>query len=275
MTQVYRKYFSAGGNSIKWGLLLSLQIVTQSLYTISDVFFAYMVNQTEQTLLLFNLLVFAGLSIGIPILAFFRTFLHHVLCLKSSETIHNDMFMKILKAPSRFFDVNPGGRILNRFSKDLGLVDELLPESMYEVTCIFLLCFGSIVIAMYFKPILIPPSIIILVIFYYMRLYYLASSRPMKLMDGITKSPIFTQLSSTLDGLNTIRSCEAEEFLIGEFDQKQDVHSSTCYSFQNCAGWLAIGLDMVGNTFVTLCILAFLMMDGNQGKNFFSHSPCP
>lgn len=40
------------------------------------------------------------------------------------------MFGKLLEAVTRFFDINPTGRILNRFSKDMGIIDEYLPKSL-------------------------------------------------------------------------------------------------------------------------------------------------
>lgn len=48
--------------------------------------------------------------------------------MRSSIRLHNKMFSDILHATMRFFDTNPSGRILNRFSKDMGVIDEILPR---------------------------------------------------------------------------------------------------------------------------------------------------
>lgn len=48
-------------------------------------------------------------------------------CVQCSKNLHNAIFARIAAAPMRFFHVNPSGRILNRFSKDMGIVDDYLP----------------------------------------------------------------------------------------------------------------------------------------------------
>lgn len=50
----------------------------------------------------------------------------------ASIRLHNTMFTKMLSAPMRFFDVNSSGRILNRFSKDMGTIDEILPKMLMD-----------------------------------------------------------------------------------------------------------------------------------------------
>lgn len=53
-------------------------------------------------------------------------------CMRASKNLHNNMFNNIVYTTIRFFNMNPSGRILNRFSKDMGLIDESLPETMLD-----------------------------------------------------------------------------------------------------------------------------------------------
>lgn len=76
------------------------------------------------------------------------------------------------------------GRILNRFSKDIGAVDEILPKALLETLQIFLVGAGILIMAFIVTPWLIAPTIVITVMFYYTRKVYLASAQDVKRLEG-------------------------------------------------------------------------------------------
>ena len=59
----------------------------------------------------------------------------------ASNGLHKSVLSNILRSPMSFFDTTPLGRILNRFSKDINIVDEVLPR----VFAAFFACFYSII----------------------------------------------------------------------------------------------------------------------------------
>lgn len=79
-----------------------------------------------------SLVIYGCLIIACMLITIVRSFMFIKSCMKSSINLHNAMFSSILRGTMRFFDTNPSGRILNRFSKDIGAIDELLPRSMLE-----------------------------------------------------------------------------------------------------------------------------------------------
>lgn len=79
------------------------------------------------------------------------------------------------------------GRILNRFSKDIGAIDDFLPAVTLEAAQIFLVMFGIIGMVVYVTPMMTLPTIILGGLFYYFRDIYLASSQDVKRIEGISK----------------------------------------------------------------------------------------
>lgn len=76
----------------------------------------------------------------------FRSILFLWMCMRSSIKLHNEMFSNILTATMRFFDTNPSGRILNRFSKDMGVVDEILPRMYLDSIQVITYCYFIMII---------------------------------------------------------------------------------------------------------------------------------
>jgi ATP-binding cassette subfamily C (CFTR/MRP) protein 4 len=79
-----------------------------------------------------SLIIYGCLIIGCMVITLLRSIMFIKICMRASINLHNAMFSSILRGAMRFFDTNPSGRILNRFSKDIGTIDELLPCFMLQ-----------------------------------------------------------------------------------------------------------------------------------------------
>ena len=76
--------------------------------------------------------IYVGTVLGVVLINLTRTIAFVFVCVNASRILHNRMFASILRAPILFFDTNPIGRVLNRFSKDTGFLDDLLPYQFCE-----------------------------------------------------------------------------------------------------------------------------------------------
>jgi ATP-binding cassette subfamily C (CFTR/MRP) protein 4 len=79
------------------------------------------------------------------------------------------------------------GRVLNRFSKDTGVIDDLLAPTYFDAFVIFLNVIGIIAVIGYVNPVLLIPAVLLGVIFYKLRNYYLGLARQIKRLEGIGK----------------------------------------------------------------------------------------
>jgi ATP-binding cassette subfamily C (CFTR/MRP) protein 4 len=69
-----------------------------------------------------------GVTSALVVLSIVRALLSFAVLIRGSGRLHDAMTTAVLRAKISFFDTNPLGRILNRFSADVGIADEMLPR---------------------------------------------------------------------------------------------------------------------------------------------------
>nr|XP_045582319.1 ATP-binding cassette sub-family C member 4-like isoform X3 [Procambarus clarkii] len=295
---IYLDYFLAGGGWILLIILSISNVLTQVLFSGTDYWLSYWANGEQLRARLepdlnasvivnvfgndtsfsysdpvpdgyldtaTNVYVYTGLTVGLFLLSLGRTILFFVMCMTSSRTLHNRMFESIIRVPIKFFDTHPIGQILNRFTKDLGQIDEMLPITVFDVVIILLNFLGIIVVIASVNIWIILPTVVLGIIFVFLRRFYLSTARDVKRLEGITRSPVFSHLSASLQGLTTIRAFEAQQIFMDDFDNHQDLHSSAWFLFLCTTRWFGICLDWISGVYIAIVTFSFMGMSNALG----------
>ena len=146
-----------------------------------------------------------------------RAYIFFLVCLRCSERLHDKMVVALLQAPVLFFDSNPVGRILNRFSKDVGCMDELLPPDFLLSMELVLLFLSSVIVPSVTNTWLLFVTIPVTLTVLYFARFYLKSSRELKRLESVCRSPVFSHITETLEGLDTIRTRGRQSDFIEKF----------------------------------------------------------
>ncbi|XP_077946532.1 ATP-binding cassette sub-family C member 4 isoform X5 [Gasterosteus aculeatus] len=272
--RLYVRYFRAGANFLVLSVLILLNALAHITFVLQDWWLACWaseqkhINVTEhlngslpqQMDLDLHLGVYAGLTATSVVFGFLRSLVFFNVLVSSAQTLHNSMFNAILRTPVHFFDINPIGRILNRFSKDIGYLDSLLPWTFVDFIQVLLQVIGVIAVAAVILPWILIPVVPLFAVFLFLRFYFLQTSRDMKRLESTTRSPVFSHLSSSLQGLSTIRAFKAQRSFQQVFDEHQDLHSGAWFLFLTTSRWFAVRLDGICSIFVTITTFGCLYL---------------
>ncbi|CAH8871965.1 unnamed protein product [Trichobilharzia szidati] len=179
-----------------------------------------------------------------------------------SSTTHSDLLSCILRAPSEFFDTTPSGRILNRFSKDIDIIDSKLPYNMRVVLVTLshvLVCFTLICIALpWFLVALFP----IIGCFCILQRFYMATSRQLKRLESVRRSPVLSYFQETLSGISVIRAFKRENEFLNTCNKLVDENLKASYPVIVSYRWLGVNIELLGH-FITLiaCIIILLTLE--------------
>ncbi|XP_017858861.1 PREDICTED: probable multidrug resistance-associated protein lethal(2)03659 isoform X2 [Drosophila arizonae] len=250
---MYQKYFTAGCGCLMFLFVIFLCLGTQVMASWGDYFLSYWVKNSSSSSS--DIYYFAAINITLIIFAVLRTLLFFNMAMHSSTQLHNAMFRSITRVAMHFFNTNPSGRILNRFAMDMGQVDEVLPLVMLDCIQVFLTLAGIITVLCVTNPWYLINTLAMLLSFYYLRNFYLSTSRDVKRLEAVARSPMYSHFGATLNGLPTIRAMRAQRMLIAEYDDYQDKHSIGYYTFLSTSRAFGYYLDLFCVIYVLIIIL--------------------
>lgn len=149
-----------------------------------------------------------------------------------------------------FFDTTPLGRITNRFSRDVDVMDNNLTDAirMFLLTMGMIVAVFALIIAYfhYFTIALVPLAIL----FVFSAGYYRASAREVKRFESVLRSDVFAKFSEGLSGSSSIRAYGLPQRFIADLRKSiDDMDSAYFLTFSN-QRWLSTRLDFIGNLLV-------------------------
>ncbi|XP_057885672.1 ATP-binding cassette sub-family C member 2 [Melospiza georgiana] len=206
--------------------------------------------------------VFGALGIAQGVFLLFATMLSARGAMGASRVMHQLLLSNILRAPMSFFDTTPVGRIINRFAKDIFTVDETIPTSFRTwISCFMGIISTLIVICLatpFFAIVIIPLSIF----YYFVLRFYVATSRQLRRLDSVTRSPIYSHFGETVSGLSVIRAYGHQERFLKKNEITMDINQKSVYSWIISNRWLAIRLEFVGSLVVFFSALLAVIAKG-------------
>ncbi|XP_026991190.1 multidrug resistance-associated protein 1 isoform X3 [Tachysurus fulvidraco] len=177
----------------------------------------------------------------------------------ASRYLHETMLYNVLRSPMSFFERTPSGNLVNRFSKETDTIDSVIPSiikmfmgSMFNVlgSCAVILIATPVVAA------IIPP---LGIFYFFVQRFYVASSRQLKRLESVSRSPVYTHFNETLLGTNVIRAFGVQNRFIRESDSRVDHNQKAYFPSIVANRWLAVRLEFVGNCIVTFAAFFAVM----------------
>jgi ATP-binding cassette, subfamily C (CFTR/MRP), member 1 len=183
--------------------------------------------------------------------------------LRSARNLHNGLLFNTLRLPMSFFDTTPLGRIMNRFSKDTDVVDALLPMMMKNWLWMFFSVVAIFIVISVSTPIFLSVALPIMVIYYFVQVFYVATSRQLKRLESVTRSPIYSHFSETISGQSVIRAYNEQKRFVVESETKVDHNQAISYMSIAANRWLGVRLEILGS-FVVLAAALFAVLARND-----------
>ena len=166
--------------------------------------------------------------------------------LTASWKLHVRLLESVSRAKFRFFDSTPLGQLMNRFSKDIETIDQqVAPVAIGMIHCLFSIITIVILISS-ITPGFIIAGIFISALYYAIGMFYIRSSRDLKRLESVQRSPLYQQFGETLSGIITIRAYGDERRFIRDNQNRVNTHNRPFIYLWAANRWLALRVDVAG-----------------------------
>ncbi|XP_061330239.1 multidrug resistance-associated protein 1 isoform X5 [Pezoporus flaviventris] len=183
----------------------------------------------------------------------------------ASRHLHLNLLHSVLRSPMSFFERTPSGNLVNRFSKEIDTIDSTIPPIIKMFMGSTFNVIGACVIILLATPIaavIIPP---LGLVYLFVQRFYVATSRQLKRLESVSRSPVYSHFNETLLGVSVIRAFEEQKRFIKQNDMKVDENQKAYYPSIVANRWLAVRLECVGN-----CIVLFAALFAVMARNKLS-----
>uniref|UniRef100_A0A8C2GV36 ATP-binding cassette, sub-family C (CFTR/MRP), member 3 n=1 Tax=Cyprinus carpio TaxID=7962 RepID=A0A8C2GV36_CYPCA len=209
--------------------------------------------------------VYAALGLSQGVLVMFSSFTLALGKIQAARKLHQTLLDNKFHTPQSFFDTTPIGRIINRFSKDIYVIDEVLPSTVLMFLGTFFASVSTMIVIIFSTPIFALVIGPLALIYFFVQRFYVATSRQLKRLESVSRSPIYSHFSETITGTSVIRAYGRNAAFVLLSDMKVDENQKSYYPGIVSNRWLGVRIEFIGN-----CIVLFAALFAVIGKEKLS-----
>uniref|UniRef100_A0A8D2LCX5 ATP binding cassette subfamily C member 3 n=1 Tax=Varanus komodoensis TaxID=61221 RepID=A0A8D2LCX5_VARKO len=209
--------------------------------------------------------VYAALGLLQGLLVLISSFTLALGGIRAARTLHAALLENKLHTPQSFYDTTPTGRIINRFSKDIYVIDEVIPPTILMFLGTFFTSVSTMLVIIVSTPLFAVVIVPLAILYFFAQRFYVATSRQLKRLESISRSPIYSHFSETVTGASVIRAYKREKSFVYISDTKVNDNQRSYYPGIVSNRWLGVRVEFVGN-----CVVFFAALFAVLSKNNLS-----
>ncbi|KUJ14451.1 multidrug resistance-associated protein [Mollisia scopiformis] len=207
--------------------------------------------ETQNRNLWFYLGVYCLISTISVVFSISRLYLVYSGSIRASRLIFKSVLYSVLRAPLRWLDTVPTGRILNRFTADFTSIDSSLAQTFYYFAAISTDITGILVAATFVSPFMIICAAALLAACTLFTRSYLTAARNVKRLDSVNKSPVISHFAASLSGLSTIRAFAKSSDFKNRMFALIDTYAASSWYNNLFRSWLMVRIGITASFFAT------------------------
>ncbi|KAJ5593900.1 uncharacterized protein N7459_000108 [Penicillium hispanicum] len=176
----------------------------------------------------------------------------------AGKSLFKQVMVRVSYATFRFFDVTPLGRLMNRLTSDIGVVDGNISEQFQVIAFQAITWLSSILVIATATPMFLVFSLILTVVFVLIFLHFLPASQSLRRLEMVSLTPLLSNFGELLHGLTTVRAFRAEERFQRRVISVVDKFQGMDHFYWSLQSWLMYRFEVL-SALSTFCLTALAL----------------
>jgi ATP-binding cassette, subfamily C (CFTR/MRP), member 4 len=205
--------------------------------------------------------------VALCLIMFIRAIVIFKIILRSGTNMHTKMTESILRTNIVFFDSNPIGRIINRFAKDMGIFDLVMPAMAVFVSGGAFRVIAVLITVSVVNPWISLVTLFVLVCCGLLSKHVLPAMIESQRMDTLYRGPVHTSFAMVVSGLITLRAYKKIDYFKIDFSRNMEKGADVVFCNIIAQRWLGIRIDLIVFVFgVATCAISIVMKDSLESQ---------
>ncbi|KAK5122993.1 hypothetical protein LTR85_003559 [Meristemomyces frigidus] len=215
------------------------------------------------------LTIFALLALGQSLFYIFSQAIMIVIVYVAARRMFKDIMEKVAHATFRFYDVTPVGRLMNRMTSDIGVIDGGISQQLQAVAWLGISWLSSLVVIASVTPTFLVFSAALIAAFVIIFMRFLPTSQSLRRLEMVSLTPLMSNFGALLNGLATVRAFRAQSRFQDRVIEVVDTFQKMDHFYWSLQAWLMYRFDILSAISTFLITMLALVTNVSPGLTAF------
>ncbi|KAL5499194.1 hypothetical protein ACEPAH_1712 [Sanghuangporus vaninii] len=261
---VWKTYFSAVGGVLYW-IIFAFSIILAAAGPVAEngwlSYWSRLVqNHSDTRGALHYISIYALITLVGLVTSTLRWTVLYNGSINASAAIYKKLLESVLFAPIRFHDTISRGRLLNRFGKDMEVIDSSLPDDFGNTAIYFTsACATLIIIAYVGGPRFIAAAFVLGFLYYEVTKVYSRCCRDLRRLDSVSRSPLYSIYEETISGAPVLRAFGAGSKFMRDMICFLDISTNPYFWLWKVNRWVSTRINLLSSMVVAVTAVMALV----------------
>lgn len=192
-----------------------------------------------------------------------------VIVYTAAKRMFRDIMVKVAGATFRFYDVTPVGRLMNRMTSDISVIDGNISMQFQAVAWLGISWISAILIIASVTPAFLLFSLLLTAVFVMIFLRFLPTSQSLRRLEMVSLTPLMSNFGALLNGLTTVRAFGAQSRFQDRVISVVDTFQKMDHFYWSLQAWLMYRFDTLSSLSAFLLTMLALATNISPGLTAF------